>query len=53
MNDKLDDKLNEGMEELEVFYSKKKNEQDALRKLLKALEKKSKNESTDIKTNKN
>ena len=52
MKDKLDDKLNEGMEELEVFYKKKKNEQNALRKLLKALEN-SKNESTDIKTNKN
>lgn len=53
MDDKLDDKLNEGMEELKLFYSQKKNEQEALRRLLDALEKKSKNENTDIKTNKN
>jgi hypothetical protein len=52
MDDKQDEKLNEGMEELEVFYQQKKNEQDALRRLLKALEN-SKNESTDVKTNKN
>ena len=53
MDDKLDDKLNEGMEELKLFYSQKKNEQEALQRLLDALEKKSKNESTDLKTNKN
>jgi hypothetical protein len=52
MDDKLDDKLNEGMEELKFFYSQKKNEQEALRRLLDALEKKSKNENTDIKTSK-
>lgn len=53
MDDKLDDKLNEGMEELKLFYTTKKNEQEALRRLLDALERKSKNESTDLKTNKN
>jgi len=52
MVDKLDDKLNDGMEELKLFYSQKKSEQEALRRLLDALEKKSKNENTDIKTKK-
>jgi hypothetical protein len=52
MVDKLDDKLNDGMEELKLFYSQKKSEQEALRRLLDALEKKSKKENTDKKTKK-
>lgn len=34
----------DGMEELKKFYAKKKKEQEALKKLLKALDKKSLNE---------
>jgi hypothetical protein len=53
MEEKVDGKLNEGMDELKLFYTQKKIEQEALRRLLHALEKKSKNENSDIKSNKN
>jgi hypothetical protein len=33
-----DERTNEGIDELMEFYAKKKNEQEALRKLLEALE---------------
>jgi|WetSurMetagenome_2_1015567.scaffolds.fasta_scaffold230971_2 hypothetical protein len=44
MNENIDDKISEGIEDLKEFYTQKKKEQEALRKLLKALETKSSNE---------
>jgi hypothetical protein len=53
MKENTEEKIDSGFEDLKIFYAKKKNEQEALRRLLNALEKKSKNENTDIKTSKN
>jgi hypothetical protein len=53
MDENMEEQVNKGMESLEEFYAQKKNEQDALRRLLEALENKSKNESTDLESNKN
>lgn len=42
--EKNENQVKESMEDLEDFYLRKKEEQEALRKLLDALEKKSKDE---------
>jgi hypothetical protein len=42
--EKNENQVKESMEDLEDFYLRKKEEQEALRKLLEALEKKSKDE---------
>lgn len=43
--EKNENQVKESMEDLENFYLRKKEEQEALRKLLDALEKKSKDEN--------
>ncbi len=44
MKKKLDNNETESIADLKKFYTQKKNEQEALRRLLKALERKSENE---------
>jgi predicted RNase H-like HicB family nuclease len=47
MNENLNENNSEGFEDLKEFYTQKKNEQEALRRLLEALESASKTEKTD------
>lgn len=55
MKENIEENTHEGIDDLEKFYTEKKNEQEALRRLLYALEnasKSSKNNDASNKTNK-
>jgi hypothetical protein len=51
MNEDLNENKSKGFEDLKEFYVQKKNEQEALRRLLEALESASKTAKTDDKLN--
>ena len=51
MNENLNENNSKGFEDLKEFYVQKKNEQEALRRLLEALESASKTEKTDDNSN--
>jgi hypothetical protein len=53
MIENKEEPFNESIEELMEFYARKKNEQEALRKLLEALEVKTKNDNTTNGVDKN
>ncbi len=50
VDEKKENQVKESMEDLEDFYHRKKEEQEALRKLLEALEKKSQTEIENNRT---